>query len=326
MATKVPPTSSSHMEPHPGAKFNSASADTSFFSMSTLASMSVTVGIGFFRCVCFLIVQSFNLISHYTGKKSAFEYQSPRFEKKDYDLRRYDDFAECFEKDPIQGLNKLLDFLDKRPANFKTIILDIIKKTEKPSSEKIIMKMDDVFFGLLASPEVLFHRERVIMGNYSDKEMFWLTGNHGTWDPKGKAPCVVAAHQLQEEYDDTKKACETIWKNCLVHLKVCTRIAFSEKYSLGQFMSWLHGKNNFQDLTAREDLFDPLMTNIIQALAYLNNEPKLALKSYPEFQKLVKKAHQFLLKKKNQNTVFDLVQAIISWQCPSPKKRRPNRH
>jgi len=330
----IPPVDSSEGSSR-GGEVHSASVDGSFFSMSTITSMSVTVGVGFFKCLSFLIIKSFLLISRCVGKKTSFHYQPPRFEKKNYELSSYDDFLECFEKDPAQGLNTLLDLLEKKPDDFKNIILDAIKETTKPTRREIIVKIEEVYFGILASPEVLCHKDRVVMGDLSNEELFWLTGNDDTWNPKGKAPRVVASRRLQEEYDKTKKEGYNIWKKCFTFIKFfadldslkllnkdCYVGAGQVDINLGDFIERLHYMIGFGVLTSREERFDPLMNGIIQVLGYLNNDTEFDLESFPKFKELVKKAHRLLQKQENQDTLFEIAQAIISLQSPSPRKRK----
>lgn len=336
MTTKVGPTGDPpKVESASASKGNSASSNASYFSASSIVSMTATVGIGFFRCVTFVIVQGFYLLSRCTGKKTTVDYQPPTFPKKNYELSRYNDFTECFEQDPAQGLDKMLDLLDESPNVLKAIILDAVTKSGRWSRRDIISKVEEAFFGLLASPEVLFHGNRVIMQDFSGKETLWLTGNDDTWDPKGKDIEVITTRRLQKEYEDTKEAGYQMWKKCFgviksfVELSTLKLLNKSEyvgegevDIKLGDFIERLHFMIGFGVLTAHEERFDPLMTGILNVLGYLNNESEFNLRPYPQFQALVKKAHRLLQKPKNQNALFEIAQAIIEKQSPSPEKRR----
>lgn len=308
------------------------------YGSSTLASLGAKAGVGFFRCVSFLCIKGFLFVYKCVGKKEGVGFQAPTFPKKKYDLLRYEDFCKCFKKDPIQGCNQMLDLLQKSPQDLKGILLDATSKTNNPKRQEVIAMINEKFTNLLMSPEVLFHAHRVIKGGYENNVLIWLKGNDGTWDPKGKDPEVISARSLQKQHDQTMEKASEIWKTCYAFIQVMAdlsslKLLNGDKYqghlpkgkepeiSLGDFVERLHHKY-FALLTARDDRFEPLMEGIVQVLGYLNNATECDLKNHPQFQALVQKAHRVLLKKENQDALFDIVTGMINRPGESPKKRR----
>ena len=261
-------------------------------------------------------------------------YRPPRFPDKDYDLTNSFEFDECLERDPLQIAEKLLTLLEDNPKAFKQLLCTNLKRANGAERVQVIGFIDGLLLRMLATPELIKHIDRVVMGEYSNKAFAAISSRD--FDPRGKCPEVAAAYRLQQEYKIREQERAGIWKLCetVIHslfgdgldeLRLNDRLEYQGDgkivMTLGHFLERVNHKIGWTALKSRTSRFNPVIDALQQVLAYLQDQTDI--NQHPRIHRVMVKASKLLQNSKVRNELFTLILKIDD-EIGSPKKRRPS--